>query len=74
MTSQAIYDFLSEENEQKWRGMLSPALRKVSTSSVHLLFSLIVVMLTMIFFTIFSSSLYLVILVYVIINYILCKY
>ena len=49
MTSQAIYDFLSEENEQKWRGMLSPALRKVSTLSVHLLFSMLVVMLTMIF-------------------------
>ena len=49
MTSQAIYDFLSEENEQKWRGMLSPALRKVSTLSVHLPFSMLVVMLTMIF-------------------------
>ena len=32
--NQYVYDFLSDENEPKWKGLLTPALRKVSVYTI----------------------------------------
>lgn len=33
-TSSGVYDFMSTDNSEQWKGLLQPALRKVSQTAI----------------------------------------